>query len=80
MRRHFLLAMTLASVAVVANGQTGKGGIDSHMLQQIEKSYEDTPANRAIRNAIGTNDISALVVNQDNQKTMDTNFSIRVKS
>ena len=80
MKKKLFFAMMIASTVVVANAQTGKGGIDARMLQQIEKGYEDTPANRAIRNAIGNNDISALVVNQDNQKTMDTNFSIRVKS
>ncbi len=80
MKKVFLLTITLVSAAVVVNAQTGKGGIDAGMLQQIEKGYEDTPANRAIRNAIGSNDISTLVINQDNQKAMDTNFSIRVKS
>lgn len=80
MKKKLFFAMMIASTVVVANAQTGKGGIDARMLQQIEKGYEDTPANRAIRNAIGNNDISALVVNQDNQKAMDTNFSIRVKS
>ncbi|MCR4765476.1 MAG: C1 family peptidase [Bacteroidaceae bacterium] len=80
MNKHFLLAFMLLAIASVANAQTAKGGIDSRMLQQIEKGYEDTPANKAIRNAIGSNDISALVVNQDNQRAMDTNFTIRVKS
>jgi bleomycin hydrolase len=80
MKKKLFFVMMIASTVVVANAQTGKGGIDARMLQQIEKGYEDTPANRAIRNAIGNNDISALVVNQDNQKAMDTNFSIRVKS
>ena len=80
MKKHLLLVIMLVSTTMMVNAQTGKGGIDAGMLKQIEKGYEDTPANKAIRNAIGSNDISALVVNQDNQKAIDTNFSIRVKS
>lgn len=50
------------------------------MLQEIQQSYEETGSEKAIRNAIANNDIRKLTVNLDNQKGLDTDFSIRVKS
>lgn len=52
------------------------GGISDGMLQRIRASYEDTPADRALRNAICNNDIRKLVVNQPNQGEIDTYFRI----
>lgn len=60
--------------------QDAKGGISEAMMQQIKKSYEDTTADKAIRNAIGSNDIRKLALNQDNLKGMDTHFSIKVNT
>ncbi len=50
------------------------------MMQQIKQSYANTPTDKAIRNAIGNNDIRKLALNQDNLKGMDTHFSIKVSS
>ena len=50
------------------------------MMQQIKQSYANTPTDKAIRNAIGSNDIRKLALNQDNLKGMDTHFSIKVPS
>lgn len=60
--------------------QNVKGGISEAMMQQIQKSYEGTTADKAIRNAIGNNDIRKLALNQDNLKGMDTHFSIKVNT
>lgn len=60
--------------------QDAKGGISEAMMQQIQKSYEGTTADKAIRNAIGSNDIRKLALNQDNLKGMDTHFSIKVNT
>ncbi|WP_294470634.1 C1 family peptidase [uncultured Bacteroides sp.] len=60
--------------------QDAKGGISEAMMQQIKKSYEGTTADKAIRNAIGSNDIRKLALNQDNLKGMDTHFSIKVNT
>ena len=57
-----------------------KGGISDSMMQQIKQSYANTPTDKAIRNAIGSNDIRKLALNQDNLKGMDTHFSIKVPS
>lgn len=60
--------------------QQDKGGISAEMLNQIKQSYQGTSTDKAIRNAIGNNDIRKLALNQDNMKGMDTYFSIRVNS
>lgn len=75
-----MTVMITASACALHAQQAAKGGIDSQMLQQIEQSYKGTADDKALRNAIGNNDINALALNQDNQKAMDTHFSISVKS
>ena len=68
-------------IEVRLNGDDKKeGGITPDMLKQISQSYQGTPADRALRNAIGNNSIRALALNQDNLKEMDTHFSVRVNS
>lgn len=57
-----------------------QGGISPEMLNQIKQSYQGTTTDKAIRNAIGNNDIRKLALNQDNLKGMDTHFSIKVDS
>ena len=57
-----------------------QGGIRPEMLREIQSSYQETPSEKAIRNAIAGNDIRKLTLNLDEQKGIDTHFSIRVKS
>lgn len=71
------LALGLASPAIA---QENKGSISPQMLEKIKQSYQGTPADKAIRNAIGTNDIRKLTLNQEKQKTVDNHFSIKVDS
>ena len=76
-----LTTLALFSAALfTVQAQQKAGGISPDMLQDIQKSYVETPAERAIRNAIAQNDIRKLTLNLDNQKGLDTEFSIRVKS
>ena len=56
------------------------GGITPAMMQEISASYQSTPADKALRNAIGANDIRKLALNQDNRQAMDTYFSVKVNS
>ncbi len=72
--------MLLGFVLLSAQAQESKGGISSDMLEQIKQSYQGTPADKALRNAIGSNDIRKLTLNQDNRQAMDTHFSISVNS
>ena len=50
------------------------------MLESIRQTYQGTPADKALRNAIGGNDIRTLALNRENLTGMDTHFSIRVES
>lgn len=56
------------------------GGITPAMMQEISASYQSTPADKALRNAIGANDIRKLALNQENRQAMDTYFSVKVNS
>lgn len=60
--------------------QAGKGGISPEMLKQIKQSYKNTPADKALRNAISNNNISKLAVNSENAGEIDTYFSHKVNS
>ncbi len=80
MKKQLLPLILLATALTTAQAQTKEGGITPDMLKQISQSYQGTPADRALRNAIGNNSIRALALNQDNLKDMDTHFSIRVNS
>ena len=72
----FVLGAAFFSV----QAQQDKGGISSEMLDQIRQSYQGTSADKALRNAIGNNDIRKLALNQENMTGMDTHFSIKVDS
>ena len=56
-----------------------QGGISDQMLNQIRKGYQDTPQERALRNAISANDINKLAVNSTVKATNDFYFSHEVK-
>lgn len=79
MNKRFITAFALAA-AIYANAQQGDGGISSDMLQSIKQSYKATASDKAIRNAIGGNDIKKLALNQDNLTGMDIYFSNKVES
>jgi len=79
MNKRFITAFALVA-AIYANAQQGDGGISSDMLQSIKQSYKATASDKAIRNAIGSNDIKKLALNQDNLTGLDTYFSNKVES
>ena len=80
MKRPLITLTLLAATLAGAQAQTAEGGITPQMLEQISRSYQGTPADRALRNALGGTGINTLALNQDNLKEMDTHFSIRVRS
>ena len=61
-----------------ANAQKNNGGISDETLQQLRDSYKETPANKAIRNAISGNSIDKLALNADAKNNLDNNFKYRV--
>ena len=78
--KRIVLIGAFAVSSLLPLGAQNDGGISDGMLQRIRASYEETPADRALRNAICNNDIRKLVVNQPNQGEIDTYFSHRVPS
>ena len=67
-------------LALSVQAQQGKGGISQQMLEQIKQSYEGTPSDKAIHNAIANNDINKLAVNAESLNNSDTYFSDKVES
>ena len=67
-------ALLMASMSMMA--QTGKGGISTQMIQQMEKSQKGGTAEKALFNAIANNNIDDLVKNPANAAAVDTHFSI----
>ncbi len=74
MKRKQML-MILAMATVTAMAQTNEGGISTQMLDEIKKSQTNTPAERALKNAIAGNSIDALAKNY-NAGDIDTHFTI----
>lgn len=72
MNKQILSIFVLCAFSYSTQAQEVKGGISDSMMQQIKQSYANTPTDKAIRNAIGSNDIRKLALNQDNLKGMDT--------
>ena len=74
MKKLFLLLAVIWSVPVIAQN----GGISADMLSRIRQGYTDTPAEKAVKNALAGQAISALAVNADNLAMIDTHFSNKV--
>lgn len=69
--------MMSAFVAVAGAAMAQKsGGITPQMLQKIEAQEPQTPAQRALRNAIASNAIDDLARNNMNKTLIDTHFSV----
>lgn len=80
MNKRILSVFACCALLCSAQAQEEKGGISAEMMQQIKQSYHNTASDKAIRNAIGSNDIRKLALNQDNLRAMDTHFSVKVNS
>ncbi len=79
MKRIIITIVALALTGVGAASQQ-KGGITPEMLVEIEKGYQGTSADKAIRNALNTASVAVLAANADNAAMIDTEFSDRVKT
>ena len=80
MNKRILSVFVLGAALFSVQAQQDKGGISNEMLKQIQQSYQGTATDKALRNAIGSNDIRKLALNQENLTGMDTHFSVRVNS
>lgn len=63
-----------------AQAQQNKGAITPQILQTIESSYTNSPTDKAIRNAVINNNIKDLVLDVDNFKGINEDFTYRVSS
>ena len=78
--KRFIPLLLLGALTLGVQAQDGKGGISPTQLEQIKRHYQGTAADKALRNAIGNNDLRKLALNQENRQAMDTHFSVRVDS
>lgn len=75
MNTKLLMMSALIAVSGAAMAQK-QGGITPQMLQKIEAGEPQTPAQRALRNAIASNAIDDLARNNMNQTALETHFSV----
>lgn len=57
-----------------------KGGISPEMLQRLQSTYQNSPTDRALRNAISGSSIDQIAANADARQATDAKMSHRVKS
>lgn len=76
----FFVFSALAFSGGMAYAQNGNGGITPEMLSRISEGYSGIPEQKAVRNALATNPLSAVAVNAENLAMMDTHFSDVVKT
>ena len=69
--------MSLLSCFLAAQAQKS---ISPEVLESLEGSLTASPAEKAIRNAIGNSGIQSIAVNQENTQEKDTYFSVEVKN
>ena len=79
MNRLFLSVLA-SGIALSAMAAAPKGAIDDAMMTRLRDSYRNTPADKAISNALWGTDIDVLAVSAENKNLFDDNFSHRVKS
>lgn len=73
-----VVALGVAAAAVAA---TPKGAITPEMMNEIRTSYDaESPADRALRNALDANDINTLALDAAKKNGFDTHFSHKVDS
>ena len=75
MNKNVILLGALLMTASSVMAQTKPGGISQQMLQQIEKSQKSGAADKALFNAIASNNIDDLAKNRENAGPVDTYFS-----
>jgi bleomycin hydrolase len=67
-------------MAVQAQTITKDGGLSMQQINMLRGSYQSNPTNKALRNAINSNDISKLAVNYDNNTAFSADISHTVPS
>ncbi len=74
-------AILVCSCAIFALPFAAKAqGISPEMLKKIQQSYQSSPENKALQNAIIYNDINKIAINHENEGAFDSYFSNQVPS
>ena len=63
-----------------AAGQPANGGISTEMMQQMKKSFGNSPSDKALRNIMVNNAPAKLAMNYENATKFNSHFSHRVVS
>lgn len=79
MKKSFAIALFALSVVGVALG-ANDGGITPELLNSLRTNTPNTPAERALRNALSQIDINKLAVNADNAGAVEQSFTYKVES
>lgn len=79
MKVRTLLLASLLLLAGAVQAQN-KGGIDEAMMQQIKKSYTNTGADKALRNAMVNSKLQTLAMNYENATAFNSHFSNKVNT
>ena len=75
------LAVILAALVAAAGAMAqNAGGISAETLAEIQKGYQGTAADKAVRNALNTTPMATLATNAENAAMIDTHFSDVVKT
>lgn len=76
----FILSVMTCALAASGWAVTPDGGIDNAMMERLRAYYKNTPADKAISNALRSTDIDVLATAADNKNGLDDNFTHKVKS
>lgn len=80
MKIRYIFVFALCALTAALGYADGKGGIDANMLSRLRGSYQPTPSDRALRNAMATTDLDKLACSAEGQNNFDTHFSNKVES
>lgn len=75
------IVLTIAVIAASLFASAAeRGGISAEMMNRLRDSYKNTPADRAVRNALGATSIDVLATNAESRPDNTDRMSHRVKS
>lgn len=81
MKKRMIFGAALAAMVMAVSAQTAAdGGLDQNILARLRSTYQNTPTDRALHNAISQNDVRNLAVNADHQQPVDAQMTFRVPS
>lgn len=81
MKKLLLLTLAVNFIAFAcAQNITKSGGLNADQIKALRSSYQATGADKALRNAVVSNDINKLAKNYENNTAFDAHFSNQVPS